>query len=100
VDTAIYKGCGNWYCNTPLYTSPIYTDCIKKLSTKLGGETMKANENWHEQEQGRKAKKRSWNGEMEDDDDIYFSDEYRDSLLDDDEISAAEAGFLEGYESA
>jgi hypothetical protein len=58
---------------------------------------MKANENWHET--SNKAKKRVWDEEMENDD-IYFNEEYRDSLLDDDEISAAEAGFLEGYESA
>jgi hypothetical protein len=30
---------------------------------------------------------------------IYFGD-YRDLLLDDDEISPHEAGFMEGYESA
>jgi len=57
---------------------------------------MKANENWHEPSKG---KRKTWDEQMEDDD-IYFNDEYRDLLLDDDEISAAEAGFLEGYESA
>ena len=57
---------------------------------------MKANENWHEPSKG---KGKTWDEQMEDDD-IYFNDEYRDLLLDDDEISAAEAGFLEGYESA
>lgn len=46
-----------------------------------------------------RAKRKSWYEEMEDDD-IYFNEEFRDELVDDDEMSAAEAGFLRGCEDA
>ena len=58
---------------------------------------MKQHDEWADE--GHKARRKTWYDEMEEED-MYFNEDLRDELVEDDEISAAEAGFLEGYEDA